>query len=133
SFSFFNGLQQAFPVQSGATASVDVDVLSGVVLLALFANNGGTFIGGTTSTQTNQWETLSFTAPAGNKPNLIVLYTDKPIANLGGEFYADNASVPPLAAGPEPSSALAVATATLAGLGVWARRRWAARLPSTGQ
>ena len=62
SFSFFNGLQQAFPTQSGGSASVDVDVLSGVVFVALYANDGGTLLDQSFSTVNNQWQTLTVTA-----------------------------------------------------------------------
>ena len=74
---FFNGLQQSFAQQSGAvTASVNVNVLSGPVIVALFGNGGGTFIGGTLSTTTDQWETISFTAPAGSNADLVAIYSE---------------------------------------------------------
>jgi hypothetical protein len=121
SFSFFNGLQQAFPVQSGGTASVDVDVLSGTVLLALYSNNGGTLIDSASSTTNNAWETLTVSAPAGSNPDLIVLYADNGTANLVGEFYADGAGVQSI---PEPSSLVLAGIAGLAGVGYsWRRRR----------
>ena len=47
--SFFNGLQQGFATQSGATASVNVFVLSGPVILALYAGDGSTLISDTFS------------------------------------------------------------------------------------
>src|SRR5262249_10849642 len=77
---FFNGLQQGFTSQSTAvTASVDVFVLSGPVIVALFSGGGGTFVGGALSTTTGQWETISFTAPSGTSANLIVIFSE----NLG--------------------------------------------------
>ncbi len=100
---FFNGLQQSFAQQSGAvTASVNVDVLSGPVIVALFGNGGGTFIGGTLSTTTDQWETISFTAPAGSNADLVAIYSENLLTT--GEFYADNASVTTVASVPEPTS-----------------------------
>jgi hypothetical protein len=119
SFSFFNGLQQAFPTQSGGTASVDVDVLSGVVLLALYAGNGATLLDQTFSTVNNQWQTLTVTAAAGSNPNLIVIYTDNGTTpNTVGEFYADGAGV---AAVPEPSSGL-LALIGISATALWVRK-----------
>jgi hypothetical protein len=73
SFGFFNGLQQAFPTQSGGSASVDVDVLSGVVFVALYAGNGSTLLDQAFSTVNNQWQLLTVTAASGTNPNLIVI------------------------------------------------------------
>ncbi len=125
SFSFFNGLQQAFPMQSGGTASVDVNVLSGIVLVALYANDGGTFIDQASSTVNNQWQTLTVTAPAGSNPDLIAIYTYNGAANTGGEFYADGAGVQSV---PEPSTGvLALIGFSIAAFGV--RRARAGRKP----
>jgi len=99
--SFFNGLQQSFATQSGATASVDVFVLSGPVILALYAGDGSTLISDTFSSTTDQWQTLTVTAPTGSDPNLFILYSYSTTG--AGEFYADSASV---AAVPEPSTGL---------------------------
>src|SRR4051794_36686570 len=51
--SFFNGLQQVFPVQPGGSASVDVYALQGPVILALYAGYGSTLLDYTVSTTTN--------------------------------------------------------------------------------
>jgi hypothetical protein len=111
---FFNGLLQSFAQQSGAvTASVDLFVLSGPVIVALFSADGGTFIGGTLSSTTNQWETISFTAAAGTNPDLIAIYSENLTGT--GEFYADHASVQAI---PEPASGL------LALIGISASAFW---------
>ncbi len=99
--SFFNGLQQGFPTVSGGTASVDVFVLSGPVILALYAGNGSTLLDDTFSSTTNQWETLAVTAPAGTNPDLVVVYSYSTTGT--GEFYADNAGVVATVV-PEPST-----------------------------
>jgi hypothetical protein len=116
---FFNGLQQGFAQQSGAvTASIDVDVLSGPVIVAFFANGGGTFIGGTLSTTTGQWETLSFTAPAGSGADQVAIFSE----NLSGtgEFYAADASVT-AASVPEPATGILAAMA-ISAVCVWKYR-----------
>lgn len=118
SFSFFNGLQQAFPTQPGGTASIDVNVLSGVVFVALYADNGATLIDQAFSTVNNQWQTLTVTAAPGTNPNLIVLYTDNGVADTVGEFYADGAGVTSI---PEPSSAL-LALIGMSGMTLWVRK-----------
>jgi hypothetical protein len=96
--SFFNGLQQSFPTQSGASASVDVQVLNGPVILALYSGDGATLIADVFSLPTNQWQMLTVTAPAGTDPNLIILYSESTTGT--GEFYADGASATSI---PEPS------------------------------
>jgi hypothetical protein len=118
SFSFFNGLQQAFPTQPGGTASIDVNVLSGIVFLALYADNGATLIDQSFSTVNNQWQRLTVTAAPGTNPNLIVLYTDNATPNTVGEFYADGAGVTAI---PEPSSGL-LALIGMSGVALWVRR-----------
>ncbi len=106
--SFFNGLQQVFPVQPGGSASVDVYALNGPVILALYAGFGSTLLDYTVSSTTNAWETLSVSSASGD-PNLIVLYS---YSTSGiGEFYADGAGV--ISTVPEPSTgALALACLT---------------------
>jgi hypothetical protein len=98
--SFFNGLQQSFAQASGAMVSVDVFVLSGPVILALYTGNGSTLISDTFSSTTSQWENLSLTAPTGSNPDLVILYSYSTTGT--GEFYADNASG--MALVPEPAS-----------------------------
>jgi hypothetical protein len=108
-FTAFSGLEQGFATQVGVpvTASVDVDVLQGSVLLGIYANNGGTLLNYIT-TNILGWQTLTVTQPAStdpnSEPNLIVIYSDNFAANATNEFYADSASV--TAAVPEPSSGL---------------------------
>jgi hypothetical protein len=124
--SFFNGLQQGFATQSGTTTfSVDVFVLSGPVTALFFAGNGSTPIlsSQTFSTTTNQWETLTATAPAGTNPNLFVL--DSYSTSGRGEFYADNAVVTAITAIPEPTSGL------LAPIGMSATALWVRKTRST--
>ncbi len=99
--SFFNGLQQSFaPQPNFTTASVDVFVLSGPVILALYANNGGVLINSVYGGVANQWVTLSITAPTGTNPDLLILYSGSTTGI--GEFYIDHAVVTSV---PEPSSA----------------------------
>jgi hypothetical protein len=117
--SFFNGLQQSFPTASGGTASADVFVLSGPVILALYTGNGSTLISDTFSTVTNQWQTLTTTAPVGSNPDLVILYSYSTAGT--GEFYADNAIVES-AAVPEPST-LTLLGIGAAGLGTFGLRR----------
>jgi hypothetical protein len=124
---FFNGLEQAFPTQSGVAVavSVDVEVLQGTVFVGLFANNGGTLLMPfvTISTPPNQWQTVTFTVPAGadpnSEPNLIAIYTDNFGPGVTGEFYADNAMV--AAAVPEPSSGL-LALIGFSATALWVRK-----------
>jgi len=94
----FNGLIQSFATVPGAVASVDVFVVSGPVIVALFGNSG--FLGDVQSTTSNQWETLTLTEALGTNPNLIAIYSN----NVSGpaEFYADRASVTSLT--PEPAT-----------------------------
>jgi PEP-CTERM motif len=113
--SFFNGLQQLFPTQSGGTASVDVYVSSGPVILALYAGDGAALINYTLSTTTNAWQTLAVTAPAGSDPNLFVLYSYSTTGT--GQFYADNASI----SIPEPASGM-LAAIGMAGSALWFRK-----------
>jgi hypothetical protein len=115
--SFFNGLQQGFTTQSGATASVDVDVLSGPVILALYAGDGSTLIGDAFSTTLNQWQTLSVPAPIGSDPNLIVIYSYSTTGT--GEFYADNAVV--TSSVPEPASGV-LALIGMSATAFWMRK-----------
>jgi hypothetical protein len=117
--SFFNGLQQGFATQSTlTTASVDVDVLSGPVIVALYAGNGSTLISDTFSTTTGQWQTLSVSAAAGTNPNLLIIYSYSTTGT--GEFYADNASVT-AAAIPEPAGGV-LALIGMSMAAVWVRR-----------
>ena len=58
SYSFFDDLLQAFAMQAGATATVDVFVDSGVVLAGLYAENGKTLLGYAPSTTTHQWQNV---------------------------------------------------------------------------
>jgi hypothetical protein len=117
--SFFNGLQQGFATQSTlTTASVDVDVLSGPVILALYAGDGSTLINFVISTTTNQWSTLSVSAAAGTDPNLVILYSYSTTGT--GEFYADNASVT-AASVPEPASGV-LALFGMSALALWLRK-----------
>jgi hypothetical protein len=108
SFAFFNGLQQAFATQSSGTLLVSVDVFAvqGPVFVGLFANDGGTLLTPYASDSIiGQWQTVTFTVPAGTtpstEPNLIAIYNYNGTAGATGEFYADNASVTSV---PEPSS-----------------------------
>ncbi len=105
--SFFNGLLQSFSTQPGATASVDVYLLSGEVLVGLYSGNGATLVNYTFTTLTDQWQTLSVTAAPGTNPNLLVIYAYDGVAGATTEFYADNASVTSV---PEPSSGLLALT-----------------------
>jgi hypothetical protein len=114
--SFFNGLQQGFPTQSGGTASVDVYVLSGPVILALYSGDGSSLISDTFSTTLNQWQTLTVTAPSGSDPNLIVLYSYSTTGT--GEFYADGASVQSV---PEPASGV-LALIGMSATALWMRK-----------
>ena len=127
--SFFNGLQQSFPMVPGGTASVDVDVLSGPVILALYAGNGSTLIAYTLSTATNQWETLMVTAPVGSNPNLVILYSYSTSGT--GEFYADGA-VAAATAAPEPSTWI-LALLGLLGVGFYNRGDLCAWLAPIGK
>ena len=93
SFAFFNGLKQAFPTQSGGTVTVSVDVYAvmGPVFVGLFANDGATLLlpYGTDSI-IGQWQTVTFTVPAGTtpstEPNLIAIYTYNGTAGPTWEF-----------------------------------------------
>jgi hypothetical protein len=108
-FTAFSGLEQGFATQVGVpvTASVDVDVLQGSILLGIYANNGGTLLNFIT-TNILGWQTLTVTQPAStdpnSEPNLIVIYSDNFAANATNEFYADNAVLS--ASVPEPSTGL---------------------------
>ncbi len=115
--SFFNGLQQGFSTQSGATASVDVDVLSGPVILALYAGDGSTLICFLYISTVDQWQTVSITAPTGSDPNLIVLYSGSTTGS--GEFYADNAVV--TSSVPEPASGV-LALIGISATALWMRK-----------
>jgi hypothetical protein len=117
--SFFNGLLQSFPTVSGATASVDVFVLNGPVILGLYTGFGSTLLDYTFSTTTNQWQTLTTTAPPGSNPNLIIVYSYSTTGT--GEFYADNAIVTATTAAPEPSTWLLVLSG-LPVVGLYARK-----------
>jgi hypothetical protein len=117
--SFFNGLQQGFATQSTlTTATVDVDVLSGPVILALYAGDGATLINYTLSSTTDTWSPISVSAPAGTDPNLFVLYSYSTTGT--GEFYADNASVT-AAAVPEPASGV-LALIGMSATAFWVRK-----------
>ncbi len=125
SFAFFNGLQQAFPTQSGGTVTVSVDIyaVQGPVFVGLFANSGGTLLTPYGSDSTiGQWETVTFTVPAGTtpstEPNLLAIYTYNGNAGATGEFYADNASVNSV---PEPSSGL-LALVGMSATALWVRK-----------
>ncbi len=123
-FTAFSGLEQGFATQVGVsvTASVDVNVLQGSVLLGIYANNGGTLLNYIT-TNILGWQTLTVTQPGStdpnSEPNLIVIYSDNFAVNATNEFYADSASV--TAAVPEPASGL-LALIGMAGAGLWFRK-----------
>ena len=108
-YTAFGGLEQGFATQVGVpvTASVDVDVLQGSVLLGIYANDGGTLLNYIT-TDILGWQTLTVTQPAStdpnSEPNLIVIYSDNFAPDATNEFYADSASV--TAPVPEPSSGI---------------------------
>jgi hypothetical protein len=117
--SFFNGLQQGFATQSTlTTASVDLNIVSGPVLLALYAGDGSTLINFQYYSTTGTWFTASITAAAGTDPNLFVLYSGSQSGT--GEFYADNASVT-AAAVPEPTGGV-LALIGMSIAVVWVRR-----------
>jgi len=124
-FTAFSGLEQGFATQVGVpvTASVDVDVLQGSILLGIYANNGGTLLNFIT-TNILGWQTLTVTQPAStdpnSEPNLIVIYSDNFAANATNEFYADSASL--TAAVPEPSSGL-LALIGMSAAAFWVRIR----------
>jgi hypothetical protein len=121
--SFFNGLEGAFATQAGATASVDVHVLSGPVVLALYGDNGANLLSYIYSgATTDQWLTLTVTAPINSDPNyqpdLFILYSGSQSGT--GEFYAENAIVTSLSI-PEPSSG-ALALIGLTATALWVRK-----------
>jgi hypothetical protein len=125
SFAFFNGLQQGFAAQSGVavTVSVDIYALQGPVFVGLFANGGGTLLTPYASDSIiGQWETVTFTVPAGTtpstEPNLIAIYNYNGTAGATGEFYADNASVTSV---PEPSSVF-LTLIGMSGTALWVRK-----------
>jgi hypothetical protein len=122
-FTAFNGLQQAFPTQSGAvTVSVDIDVLQGSVFVGLFANDGGTLLMPFKTIGTpDQWQTVTFTMPAGTEPNLIAIYSDNFTAGATDEYYADNAVVSAAQAVPEPSSGV-LAVIGMSATALWVRK-----------
>jgi hypothetical protein len=125
SFAYFNGLEQAFPAQSGGvvTVSVDVEAVQGPVFVGLFANDGGTLLPNYVSIATiGQWETVTFTVPAGTtpstEPDLIAIYAYNGTAGATGEFYADNANAMFV---PEPSSGL-MALIGMSATALWVRK-----------
>jgi hypothetical protein len=110
-FTAFSGIQQGFTTQIGVplTVSVDVEALQGSIFVGLFANDGGTLLMPFVTVDTlNQWQTVTFSIPAGTnpntEPNLIAIYSDNFAANASNEFFADNAVVS--ASVPEPSTGL---------------------------
>ncbi len=112
----YSGMGQAFVTQSLATLSVQVFVLSGQAWLAAYADSGNTLLSATTSSHTNQWETLSLSVGGGN-PNMFILYS---APGSAVDFYADNAwadTTPPPAV-PEPASVLLLAAGLAAVVGV---------------
>ncbi len=117
--SFFNGLQASFTTQSTlTTASVDLYILTGPVILALYAGDGSTLINDQYYGTTGTWFTGSITAPAGTDPNLLIIYSGSLTGT--GEFYADNAVVT-AAAVPEPAGGvLALIGMTI--VAVWVRK-----------
>jgi hypothetical protein len=111
-FTAFNGIQQGFTTQVGVplTVSVDVEALQGSsIFVGLFANDGGTLLMPFVTVNTpNQWQTVTFSIPAGanpnTEPNLIAIYSDNFATGATNEFFADNAVVS--ASVPEPSTGL---------------------------
>jgi hypothetical protein len=84
-----DGLYQYFPMQSAASATIDVYVLSGTVTFDLFTDNGHTELAHIKSTKLDTWQTLTIPLTSGN-PDELVLYTG---TQGGGEFYADDATI----------------------------------------
>ena len=117
-----SGLFQVFPNGiNQATLSVDVNVISGTVWLALFSNDGGIMLDSVISTDNNRWQTINIPLTNGisGYPDEFVLYSYRG----GADFYADMACASTVSCSATPTvpipAALWMAGTALAGLAGW--------------
>ena len=123
----YSGLYQVFSNSTNqATLSVDVNVISGTVWLALFSNGGGIMLDSVVSTKNNIWQTISIPLTNGiiGHPDEFVLYSSY---KGGAEFYADMACASTVSCPAAPTvpipAALWMAGTALAGLTGFGRRK----------